>query len=230
MLSLSTTALAVAMLVSSCLILVCGTPPNPTPQRQWRRDRVWALMNSTLGKLATVIILGMPFYHTGLALCFPDMSVLCPRAETLNYQLFTWNRYTLTSLLIITCIGAPVRLTAYRGLGQRFTFSLAPPDKLITSGIYRYIQHPSYTGGMIMLLGALMTFFRWDAAPACWVPSTARTILDGWGAVVSIAVFVLASWICVLRVRDEEPMLRETFGQQWIEWHQSTRRFIPGVV
>jgi protein-S-isoprenylcysteine O-methyltransferase Ste14 len=30
-------------------------------------------------------------------------------------------------------------------LGQNFTFRLAKPKTFITSGMYRYVQHPSYT-------------------------------------------------------------------------------------
>jgi protein-S-isoprenylcysteine O-methyltransferase Ste14 len=34
----------------------------------------------------------------------------------------------------------------------------------------------------------------------------------------------------ILRVRDEEKMLKEKFGKEWENWHSRTARFIPWIV
>jgi protein-S-isoprenylcysteine O-methyltransferase Ste14 len=31
------------------------------------------------------------------------------------------------------------------------------------------------------------------------------------------------------RVREEETMLKKTFGNEWEPWHARTKRFVPGV-
>ncbi len=31
------------------------------------------------------------------------------------------------------------------------------------------------------------------------------------------------------RVRDEEKMLKDTFGKEWVEWSGRTKRFVPGI-
>jgi protein-S-isoprenylcysteine O-methyltransferase Ste14 len=31
------------------------------------------------------------------------------------------------------------------------------------------------------------------------------------------------------RVREEEEMLKKTFGKEWEEWHGRTARLIPGI-
>jgi protein-S-isoprenylcysteine O-methyltransferase Ste14 len=40
---------------------------------------------------------------------------------------------------------------------------------------------------------------------------------------------VVGVGLLVVRVRDEERMLRGSFGKEWEVWHTKTGRFIPGV-
>lgn len=230
MISLSAMMLAFNMLVASYLFMVCATSPNPLPRQNWRRDRAWALANSTVGRLIRVIAIGTPFYHAVLVLSSHDSSIVCGHAANLNPQLFTWNPYTFTCLFLIICVGAPIRLAAYHGLGKRFTFGLTPPDELIITGVYHYVQHPSYSGSMIMLPAVQVLFLRWDAAPACWIPKNLHDMLEGWGVLVHGVIFASLVWIFTVRVRDEEKMLSETFRKEWEKWHQSTKRFIPGII
>lgn len=50
-------------------------------------------------------------------------------------------------------IGYAIRLKAVYKLGQGFSLSLKVPDRIVTSGIYRYMRHPSYFGSLLMILG-----------------------------------------------------------------------------
>src|ERR1700761_3654363 len=64
--------------------------------------------------------------------------------------------------------GAILRLVCMRTLGGYFTWEVAvlPNHKLITSGPYSVVRHPSYTGGFAFRVGVVMyvfaegTFFR----------------------------------------------------------------------
>lgn len=127
-------------------------------------------------------------------------------------------------------LGAAVRLSAYGGLGKNFTFQLAPPDRLVTSGIYHFIQHPSYTGQFFVTIGLNLLVLRWDSSPACFIPESLLDALTGWGRIVVFGAVVFTTVALLARVRDEEGMLKQKFGQEWVRWHSSTARFIPYVL
>lgn len=230
----SSTILALAMLSAGYLSALCSTPPNPPPSHEKRHktDRISPLTGivATICRRTAVTIIT---YHVLLTL-IPSyvphhMTTFCPRPENLNSTLFTWNSTTTLALGLIF-IGAAIRLSAYGGLGPNFTFQLSAPDHLVTTGVYRHMQHPSYTGQMLLCVGCAVLFLRWDASPACWVPGSILARLDGWGDIVSMGLLVFAGTMLGVRVGDEERMLKEKFGKKWEEWHRVTKRFIPGLV
>lgn len=238
--SFPTITLFASLLLSSYLTARCFTPPNPNPAASslWKRDRVAALGQHEPGRLVLrrVVAVGLAVYHAVLAVTNSQShshsnssSYLCRNPSNLNPMLFTWSPYTITCLFLIICLGAPIRLAAYSALGRNFTFRLAQPDHLVTTGVYRYVQHPSYTGQMLVLLGNLALFARWDAALGCWVPEGGLERVRGTGWVVYVVIGVVIAWLGWIRVCDEEDMLRERFGESWERWRRRTKRFVPGV-
>lgn len=131
---------------------------------------------------------------------------------------------------MIVCLGlifiaAPVRLLAFQQLGKNFTFRLAKPQGLVTTGLYAYVQHPSYVTNIVVILVNLVMMLAPGGPAGCWLPSAG---VDWMGMV--LAVFVaIAVWGVSLRVKDEEEMLRREFGREWEVWHEKTKRFVPGV-
>ncbi|KAK9236970.1 prenyl cysteine carboxyl methyltransferase [Lipomyces kononenkoae] len=230
MFSFSSGSLFLALLLSGYLTALCSSPPNPNPHRAYKKDRVGGFAGRSPVIFRRSVILCFSFYHALLALTFqsPDTHI-CRYPSHLNAVLFTWNAHILACLILNICIGAPIRLAAYRGLGQNFTFRLSPPDQLVTTGIYRYVQHPSYTGQFIVVTANFMFLTRWDGPLACWVPANIIDKLRGWGGFVYVVIIVLMVWILSMRVKDEEAMLYETFGKSWERWQRKTKRFIPGV-
>lgn len=229
----TTTTLALAMAAAGYLSALCTTPPNPAPSHEKRHktDRISPLTGivATICRRTAVTIITYHILLTLIPRYSPEhMTQFCPRPENLHTTLFTWS-VTSTIALGIIFLGAAIRLSAY-GLGTNFTFQLSAPDQLVTTGVYRYMQHPSYTGQMLLAVGCAALFIRWDASPACWIPGEMLTRLDGWGSVVAIAALGFAGTMLGVRVGDEERMLKEKFGRQWEEWNRDTKRFIPGVV
>lgn len=125
-------------------------------------------------------------------------------------------------------LGASFRLSAYGGLGRFFTFSLAAPEQLITHGIYRFIQHPAYIGQMLAMVPALGMALTWHGGVGCFVDRDVVQMLYGWSGVVSGVLLAGVVRMMAVRVRDEERMLREKFGDEWIDWNRRTGRVIPG--
>lgn len=227
---LFTFALVSCIILSGYLSLRCAMPSNPNPRHGWREDRASALVKShkalTAGRIVCVVIY---LYHAVLAVFTQNLSASCHEAARLNPRLFVWDWHTATCLFLIICIGAPLRIMAMAELETDFTIRLAAPKRLVKTGPYRYIQHPGYTGLITVMTANLAMFVRWDASPACLMPESILTKLSGYGYVTSGLFMMWTVWQGILRIGDEEFMMRETFGVEWERWHQSTKRLIPGV-
>ena len=79
---------------------------------------------------------------------------------------------------------------------------------LVTSGIYRYIRHPQYTGLLLMSLGMLI---EWATLP------------------MLILYPVMVLLYVRLAKKEERDMLAE-FGDDYRDYMKRTKRFIPFVV
>jgi protein-S-isoprenylcysteine O-methyltransferase Ste14 len=60
-----------------------------------------------------------------------------------------------------------MRLKSYSGLGKEFTFTLAVPKKLVTSGVYSWVQHPSYVGLIGLRIADSFFVQRLDGVTVC---------------------------------------------------------------
>lgn len=230
----STLSLTACILLSAALFDICITPPNPSPKKdQHTKDRIGILIGSrrhpaAIGHIGTLPILFHALLTALPALAPERMEQVCPNSQKMNGELFEWNALSGTALGLIF-LGSAVRISAYGGLGRAFTFHLAPPDRLVTGGVYRWVQHPSYSGLLGVMVGMLLLFVRWDGGLACWMPGDMLERLDGSGIYCVAGIFVLGGLVLGARVRDEEGMLRERFGREWEEWHARTSRIIPGI-
>jgi protein-S-isoprenylcysteine O-methyltransferase Ste14 len=85
---------------------------------------------------------------------------------------------------------------------------VAPPQKLVAVGFYRYVRNPMYVGFFSGWLGLWLVFGR---------PNLAALVI----AIALIAVVTLF-------VRFyEEPTLRKLFGAQYVEYCRNVPRWIP---
>ena len=112
--------------------------------------------------------------------------------------------------LAMLIAGIAIRWTAIRTLGRYFTsvVVIRNDHRLIRSGLYKHLRHPSYTGALLAHLGLGLAFASWFSI-----------------AFSSIPFFVAA----VYRMRVEDQALRETFGDEYIDYSASTKRLIPRV-
>ncbi|KAF3399866.1 hypothetical protein F1880_008168 [Penicillium rolfsii] len=229
-----TTALAAAMMGAGYLCALCATPPNPSPARKDRHttDRIsfFAGSGATIARRISVTAITYHAILTILPVYAPQrMLQMCPRPYNINPELFSWSVPAIAGILLI-CLGASVRLAAYGRLNRNFTFHLAAPDKLVTSGVYAWMQHPSYTGLALIGSGIASLFCRWDGVAACWLSEATLARWSGWGMMMWGGYISIALCVLFTRVKDEEEMLKEKFGKEWEEWHRSTKRFIPGIL
>lgn len=97
---------------------------------------------------------------------------------------------------------------AWRGIGTPAPFD--PPRRLVVSGLYRWVRNPMYVGLGVVLLGEAATF-----------PRLTITML------VMMAVLWCATSLFITGF--EEPVLREKFGEDYIEYCNHVRRWIPRI-
>ncbi|TFK91287.1 hypothetical protein K466DRAFT_542025 [Polyporus arcularius HHB13444] len=144
--------------------------------------------------------------------------------------------------LVFVWVGALLRLWSYHTLGELFTFEVlvTPDHRLITSGPYAHVRHPSYTGIALLLLGVqLMQFGPGGYISACH--SGAPAYLHPLARVVgSTTIWVARSWqlasAYVLvslgrRCRIEDRELSRKFGDAWVQYANTVPyRLIPFVL
>ncbi|CAJ2511385.1 Uu.00g070100.m01.CDS01 [Anthostomella pinea] len=233
--SLAQGSLAATILLAAVGTYIGATPPNPDAEATHTipasGDTVRSLLitNKRSIRLTLMAPLGLFSLHTvTLALLHPNIppSILGYGAQNgLNPDRITWSAATAVPLALILCAGVPLRMVAYASLGTNFTFALKEPDRLTTTGIYRYVQHPSYTGLVILVISNVALLGRMDGAISCIVPPGWRDDL----AALQWAVFPGFLFMVWKRTMQEESMMRARFGAEWEGWHARTARYIPWV-
>ena len=96
-------------------------------------------------------------------------------------------------------------------LGRYFTVNVATvaDQRVVEEGPYKLIRHPSYTGGLITMLGLALTYTNW----------------------LSLLVIIGCALIGFsYRIRVEEQALQEHLGQLYREYMQHTKRLIPYIL
>ena len=104
--------------------------------------------------------------------------------------------------------GLFLRWFSILSLGSEFTVkvSILQDHRLKTDGVYRYIRHPSYTGLLIYYFGLGLM------------------MQNG----LCIVLLVLIPAIAVVnRIRVEEQVLLEYFGERYSAYQQQSRRLFP---
>lgn len=113
------------------------------------------------------------------------------------------------SLLLIVG-GFVIRWTAILTLGRFFSTSVAIHDdhRLIRTGLFRLVRHPSYSGLLLLFLGMGLSFGNW----------------------LSFAVIVVPFLAALLyRIRVEESSLVGVLGQDYVDYCKTTKRLLPGI-
>jgi protein-S-isoprenylcysteine O-methyltransferase Ste14 len=124
-------------------------------------------------------------------------------------------------------VGGLGRIWCYKTLGPFFTFELTirTSHKLIKTGPYAYVRHPSYTFASILVVGKLLVHQRLKN----FFPNTTwvQTMFSPAGILTLNMILIL---LIKRRVIREEEELTKAFGKEWIQYASKTKRFIPKVI
>ena len=139
--------------------------------------------------------------------CLPAIWVFTDYLAYFDYQPRFWLLITaILGLIASLCL---FRLT-HKNLGKMWshTVDLRENHKLITHGIYEKVRHPMYTA-----------FWIWAFSSALLIPNW----LTGFGSIMGFGT------LYILRVKKEEQMMQEEFGQEYVSYMQRTKRLIPNI-
>lgn len=112
---------------------------------------------------------------------------------------------------LLILLGVSLSVTARKTLGTNwahaFDYQIKRRQELITSGVYRYIRHPIYTGLILSMIGA--------------------ELLSQSYLVFVILVFqpLVSYW----QAKSEERLLSSHFGKTYRNYMKRTKMFIPFV-
>ena len=113
----------------------------------------------------------------------------------------------------IACIvaGGALRRHCFRMLGDSFTYDVrvTPGQRIVERGAYRYVRHPSYTAGLLLVGGIGLALGNWASLLAAIVP---------------------AALAYAYRISVEERALVHTLGPAYGDYMKRTRRMIPFIL
>lgn len=111
----------------------------------------------------------------------------------------------------VLLFGLGIGLVFWSGvaLGRLYSGDVTLQDghHLVIDGPYRFVRHPRYTGAILLAFGLALTFNSW----------------------IGLAASVAFIGIILFRIRDEETLMQEAFGQAWEAYCERTQRLIPFV-
>jgi protein-S-isoprenylcysteine O-methyltransferase Ste14 len=104
------------------------------------------------------------------------------------------------------CRGCPCRAHRVGDIRSRRRSRFAPPQKLVVTGLYRYVRNPIYIAVVAVIFGQALLFGDWR--------------LLWYGALLWLFFHV---WVVMI----EEPTLKQTFGTEYESFRTNVPRWIP---
>jgi protein-S-isoprenylcysteine O-methyltransferase Ste14 len=106
--------------------------------------------------------------------------------------------------------GLVLRIWAIAVLGKSFrmTVEVDTGQKVVDSGPYRWVRHPSYTGILLLMVGLGLVYGNWPALAI---------------------LLVLPAGVLIHRILVEEAVLTKVIGRAYTEYAAHTKRLVPGL-
>jgi protein-S-isoprenylcysteine O-methyltransferase Ste14 len=111
--------------------------------------------------------------------------------------------------VLVSAAGLAVRIAAMARLGSRFSplVAVQRAHALETGGLYARIRHPGYLGAWLVTLGACLAF----------------------GSAASLPLPAIMLAVLAARVRREELVLEEHFGEEYRRYRARTGALMPRI-
>lgn len=112
--------------------------------------------------------------------------------------------------LVILIAGMLLRMHCWRELGRFFTHTVTIADqhKVIDTGAYSWVRHPSYSGALLTHLGTALALSSW------------LSVLFLVGGNIAIYLY---------RISTEEAALADALGEPYRQFMRTRKRLIPFI-
>ena len=112
--------------------------------------------------------------------------------------------------LIPCLLGLAISIWSRLLLGTNWSLSVQKKEKheLIIRGPYKLVRHPIYTGLLLMFCGNAL-------------------IVGDYRAIIAVLIVFVSFWF---KLKKEEKLLTEVFGDNYREYMQKTKRMIPWLI
>jgi protein-S-isoprenylcysteine O-methyltransferase Ste14 len=166
-----------------------------------------AEIDQPTGVTLDLVALGTLVYFIEAA-CYPIL-VLANLVSLLSIFTFTISRWLVLCGqmlgLLLTTFGYSLFLWSVIARGKYATSWAMPENhRLVTSGPYRYVRHPSYLAYFAMFIGFFAVWPSWlSLIPLVAVPGYYRVTIQ------------------------EEKLLERRFGKEYLKYQKNTGRFVP---
>ncbi len=144
----------------------------------------------------------------GVAILIPIVHIFTRWLSFANYDLPAWAGWTG---IVIFAVAMWLLWRSHADLGRnwRVTTELREKHTLVISGVFRHIRHPMYSAHWL-----------WGIAQAL--------LIHNWIAGLASLIIFLPMYL--LRVRREEQMMLEKFGEEYRLYMRQTGRIIPRLL
>jgi protein-S-isoprenylcysteine O-methyltransferase Ste14 len=143
---------------------------------------------------------------TGLGI-IPAAYALTDAPQLANYPFRAWQGWAGTAIFA-AALWLFFRCHADLGRNWSVTLEVREQHRLVTSGVYSHVRHPMYSAFWLWALAQALLLPNWIAGPAGLV---------GFGT------------LFFLRVKREEQMMSEAFGEEYRRYMARTSRIVPGI-
>lgn len=140
-----------------------------------------------------------------LGALLPLLDLLTGWVDFADYALPSWGRWVGVVLLTLSLW---LLWRSHVDLGRNWwqTLEVREGQRLVTEGVYNHIRHPMYASNWLWAIAQTLLIANWIVGPA--------------------TLFLLLPWY-VQRVRREEQMMFERFGQEYASYMERTGRVVP---
>ncbi|KAG1733698.1 hypothetical protein EDB19DRAFT_1207656 [Suillus lakei] len=131
---------------------------------------------------------------------------------------------------LAVAIGGAWRFYCMSTLGKLWSFQLSvrKEHRLVTSGPYSVVRHPSYTGLLLQSVGIIVLY----GSPGSWMWQSGILQVPFMTAVAVVGFFMytISVWVSISRPAVEDKMMQRAMGEDWENWAKKVKyRLLPGV-
>ncbi len=141
----------------------------------------------------------------GVAILLPLLQIFTRWLSPADFTLPAWIGW-VGVVTFVFALWLLWRSHADLGRNWRVTTEITEGHKLVTTGVFRYIRHPMYSAHLL-----------WGIAQAL--------LIHNWIAGLASLIVMLPMYL--LRVRREEKMMLDEFGEDYRKYMKQTSRLIP---